>query len=104
MIEVDLVLDLLREVRADLLGELRAFREPVESMDKALLDGAMDLPAVLRELRGELAGIRTRLDSLVAIEKELGYQGQRLAAIEKRFAPLAETKLDPLPVPAQSTG
>lgn len=47
----------------------------------------------IRELRGELAWIRARLDSLVAVEKQLAYQGQRLTAIEKRLATLVETKL-----------
>lgn len=59
-----------------------------------------ELRSILRELRGELAGIRTRLDSLVGIEKQLGYQGQRLAAIERRFATLVETKLEPQASPA----
>lgn len=58
------------------------------------------LRAVLRDVRGELAGIRTRLDSLVAIEKQLGYQAQRIAAIEKRLTTLVEMKVVPLPVPA----
>jgi hypothetical protein len=73
--------------------ELRALREPVQSMEKALRERD-DPRSALREIRGELAGIRTRLDSLVAIEKQLGYQGQRLAAVEKRFATLAETTLN----------
>lgn len=58
------------------------------------------LRAVLRDVRGELAGIRTRLDSLVAIEKQLGYQAQRIAAIEKRLATLVETRVTPVPVPS----
>lgn len=58
------------------------------------LDERDDLRAALRQLRGELAGIRTRLDSLVGIEGQLRYQGQRLTAIEKRLTTLVETKLD----------
>jgi 3'-5' exoribonuclease-like protein len=54
----------------------------------------------LREIRGELAGIRTRLDSLVGVEQQLRYQGQRLSLIEKRLAALVETRVTPLPVPA----
>ena len=61
---------------------------------------AADIRTALRELRGELAGIRMRLDSLVAMEKQLGYQGQRLTAIEKRLATYFTTKLDPVPVPS----
>lgn len=91
--------DRARELTLDvserlLLDEIRALREPLESMDKALREGGMwPEIAALRELRGELAGIRTRLDSLVAIQNELRYHGQRLSAIEKRLATLAETRL-----------
>jgi hypothetical protein len=57
--------------------------------------GGIDgLGLLLRDIRGELTGIRTRLDGLAAIEKQLGYQGQRMAAIESRFVTLLETRLD----------
>lgn len=52
--------------------------------------------AILRELRGELTGIRTRLDSLAAIEQQQRYHGQRLLAIEKRLTTLVEMKLEPV--------
>lgn len=57
-----------------------------------------DLMTALREIRGELAEIRTRLDSLVAIEKQLSYHGGRLTAIENRLTALVEMKVNP-PVP-----
>lgn len=57
-----------------------------------------ELGPILRELRGELVGIRARLDSLGAIEKEVRYHGQRLSAIEQRFGTLVTTTLStPLP-------
>lgn len=54
----------------------------------------VELGPLLRDIRGELVGIRSRLDGLAAIERQLSYQGQRMAAIEKRFATLLETRLD----------
>ena len=64
--------------------------------------GGIDgLGLLLRELRGELARIRTRLDSLVAIEKQLSYQGARMSAIEKRLTTLVEMRLNQsVPVPS----
>jgi hypothetical protein len=60
--------------------------------------------SVLREIRGELGQIRTRLDSLVAIEGQLRYQGGRLGAVEKRLTRLVETKLKaPESAPALDT-
>jgi hypothetical protein len=66
-------------------------REPRRGVYDATKDEAL---SILRDIRGELAGIRTRLDGLAAIEKQLGYQGQRMAAIESRFVTLLETRLD----------
>lgn len=87
--EVDVRARLKAEEDKTLRDEMRAI-----STDLAgLRDGA--LLAALRELRGELAGIRACLDSLVAIEKQLSYYGGRLSAIEKRLATLIETMLDP---------
>lgn len=68
-------------------------------LEQQRLEERGEIRSALRELRGELAGIRARLDSLVAIEKQLGYQGQRLTAIEKRLATLVETKVTPVAVP-----
>ena len=75
-------------------------REYVEEL--AGMRGGIDgLRLLLRELRGELAGIRTRLDSLVAIEKQLSYQGARMSGIEKRLTTLVETRLNQsVPVPS----
>lgn len=75
-----------------------ASNRPAPAMTDPLLEQQRlierdELRAALREVRDELAGIRSRLDSLVGIEKQLGYYGQRMSAIEKRFATLVETKL-----------
>lgn len=92
----------LRE--ATLLDEIRAISKHLDIIDVQLpvqgqwIEAMQGIHAVLRELRGELAGIRTRLDSLVGIEKQLSYQGQRLSAIEKRLAALVETRVTPAPV------
>jgi hypothetical protein len=103
------IIDVQLPVQRQWIEAMQALREPLDRLEKGLHDGSsLDLQAfsevlgehlgeqksTLREIRGQLAGIRTRLDSLVWIQKELGYQGQRLSAIEKRFATLVETKLD----------
>ena len=93
-----------------LLDEIRAISKHLEVIDAQLPGQHQWVEAIQglhepmghirtahREIRGELAGIRARLDSLVAIEKQLSYQGQRLSAIEKRFATLVETKLSGTP-------
>jgi uncharacterized coiled-coil DUF342 family protein len=82
-------------IEEGLLDQLRALREPMDYIDKALRDDRNEIRTALRELRGELAGIRTRLDGLVGIEQQLRYQSQRIGAVEKRFATLVETKLEP---------
>jgi hypothetical protein len=74
--------------------EEQALHEPLDRIDKALQEDRDRVRSALRELRGELAGIRTRLDSLVAIEKHLEYHGGRLAAIERRFATLVTTAFE----------
>jgi hypothetical protein len=83
-----------------LLDQLRGLREPMDRIDRALRDDGDEVRTALRELRGELAQIRTRLDSLVPIEKQLGWQGQRLTAVEKRLTTLVETRLVLSPVEA----
>ena len=92
------VIDVQLPVQGQWIEAIGALREPLDRIEKgtdalgeALTQAEADQIRSLREIRGELAGIRARLDSLVAIEKELAYQGQRLSAIEKRFAMWATT-------------
>jgi hypothetical protein len=83
---------LLRSAKMD---DIAIDHEPRRGVYDATKDEALSiLRDILRELRGELAVIRTRLDGLVAIERQLGYYGQRMEAIEKRFATLVQTTLD----------
>jgi hypothetical protein len=104
------IIDVQLPVQRQWIEAMQALREPLDRLEKGLHDGSsLDLQAfsevlgehlgeqksTLREIRGQLAGIRTRLDSLVWIQKELGYQGQRIAAVERRLTTLVETKLDP---------
>ena len=83
-----------------LVDEIRAVAKHLDIIDVQLpvqgqwIEAIQGLHATVRELRGELAQIRTRLDNLVAIEKQLSYQGARMNGIEKRLATLVETKLD----------
>lgn len=109
------IIDVQLPVQRQWIEAMRALREPLDRLEKGLHEGSsLDLQAfsevlgeylgeqksTLRELRGDLAGIRTRLDSLVGIQKELEYQGQRMSAIEKRLATYFTTKLDPAPAPS----
>ena len=50
-----------------LLDQLRALREPMERIDRALRDDGDEFRTALIEVRGELAGIRTRLRKLESL-------------------------------------
>jgi hypothetical protein len=79
---------ILRNAKMD---DTEVDHEPRRGIYDATKDEAL---SILRDIRGELAGIRTRLDGLAAIDRQLGYQAQRMEAIEKRFATLVQTTLD----------
>lgn len=57
-----------------LLDQLRALRDPMERIDRALRDDGDELRTALREIRGEMAGIRQRLRKLESAD-ERRYRG-----------------------------
>jgi chromosome segregation ATPase len=94
------IIDVQLPVQRQWIEAMQALHEPLDRIDKALQEDRDRVRSALRELRGELAGIRTHLDSLMAIQKQLEYHGARLSAIEKRLTTLVETRVTPLPVPS----
>lgn len=74
-------------------------------LQRRTISDAEELGPLLRDIRVELTGIRTRLDGLAGIHQQLRYQSQRMEGLEKRFATLLETKLDgPKVTPALPAG